>query len=364
MPPTSSEQTMSLKTPSSREDSCDSEQESQTSCDTDVPSPDAAPDAKAGNPSEEPVGDSPSDADEPGEDPLPGEEIPAEDAPGEGPSAETPAEAPTGGTREDDEQPSDGEREGLGTITTDVIAPLPLDPRKNARREQEGWYRDHRVIYFIGGIALICLVAAFSAMGSCGKGFHDPQADIVKSQVAAAASKQGKAADDPGDDSSAADATTDESKPAADESDAEKAVHATLKGYYDKLKDYDGQVTKAEETYAGPYSNRDHAVREAARQEALTLTSTIQADLDALNAAGITDGSSYHAQLLLVAQCYQDLVTRMGTINDSWSRCVLYNYPDYYPNELMELVNGSKASGSDQPAAKVDFDAAYAQIAL
>lgn len=125
MPPTSSEQTMSLKTPSSREDSCDSEQESQTFCDTDVPSPDAAPDAKAGNPSEEPVGDGPSDADEPGEDPLPGEEVPAEDAPGEGPSAETPAEAPTGGTREGDEQPSDGEREGLGTITTDVIAPFP-----------------------------------------------------------------------------------------------------------------------------------------------------------------------------------------------------------------------------------------------
>lgn len=259
-------------------------------------------------------------------------------------------------------QQARGTQQALDTITANnANTPLPLDPQKIVSHEPEEWYHDRKALYLLVAITAVTLLFLGISLSNCSIGFHDPQAEKVAQWQRSGANKQ---KEETAQSSSTAESNEPTQSSAPQESAEDEATHDTLNTYYDKLKDYGKQVDQAEKTYLDTYANRDHDIRNQKQEEARTLTQKISDDSDALSQLTISDTSKYSEQFKLIEQCFSDLLTRMGTVNDSWDVNVLYNYPDYYPTELTELFTEAQADGSDEPQAKLDFEKNFKQIKL
>ena len=154
--------------------------------------------------------------------------------------------------------------------------------------------------------------------------------------------------------SSAAAATSSSSSAQADETQ----LYQSLLSIYNKLGDYDAQISQCATNFNNYYLSSDFQKRSTLGQQAFSLESNVNELASELSSLNVPTTSKYAGTYTTLVQLQNDLSNRIAVISEAWDIDLQYaGDPTAHEAEITEPLGRDKVNGSNKY--KQDFDAVY-----
>lgn len=213
-------------------------------------------------------------------------------------------------------------------------------------------------------VVIVVLVAVFvmPALANRGQSAGTAATSSVTSSQEASDSSSSSATESPSSSdaassssSSAAAATSSSSSSAqADETQ----LYQSLLSIYNKLGDYDAQISQCATNFNNYYLSSDFQKRSTLGQQAFSLQSNVDELASELSSLNVPTTSKYAGTYTTLVQLQNDLSNRIAVISEAWDIDLQYaGDPTAHEAEITEPLGRDKVNGSNKY--KQDFDAVY-----
>lgn len=125
----------------------------------------------------------------------------------------------------------------------------------------------------------------------------------------------------------------------------EQQFYDLLSLYYDRLSDYDSQISQVATDFNNNYTNSSYSVRESYADVADELEDAIEDDYDFLFEIYPSTYSVNYDVYYDIYQCYYDCLMRIDVINQAWDRSLEYSNPSDHTDYIIEPLAEARDGG-------------------